>query len=484
MTSAELRAAAARRARGRTADSLLEQSSVAIAGALAIVAVVALGVVSYHEPVATIAREVWDGSRMLHAHAIPVHFGIETATLAGTAGASIGWLTAIFVALSVRIGGNVGPLVLVLVALCGALAIADERMRRYGVSLPLRLAALSAMAAATGGIRASEALLAFVAALTVTLLDRFELRPRRVVALVGLAIVGFNLSPYAAILPALGAAATAAALAADRRMTDRVRALLWTSVAMAAASFATPALADLPFRYASIMGWTGTELADSNPASFPAQAYRFGFVPIALAALWFGLRSKRAAGAAAFAVCAALAAFCDAHWLGIAAIVAVPALAASVVAQIPASRQRVASLAAIGVCIVLTGVLTVDRKTHRAPTAIDPALAASLDRMVRDGKTHRIFCTTAALCDAVVARNVRTLSVYMDARPGYPGALRTRASDVASGTAGWRKTLRDAKIDTLVLDTPRAFATLVSLSPGWQLAASSHDVAVYQQVGR
>jgi len=444
--------------------------------------IVALAASAAPDP-AALALDRFLGARIVATRAIPLHLGAETFTAAGAFSGGLGWLGALTVYVF-SLGSEAIARFVTIVATLATFALVELRARRAAGRVYALAAVALAAACALGelGIAGGIVTALFATGLAY-LLERPG--PRTVVAVTLLTVIWCNVAPQGLLAPAI-----AICLVAFKRVdpTDAVAVAQrrWGRIACAAtalAIFATPALFSYP-----LLAFEGLRvdrllsgIVAYHPMDVAPLAYRLGFGLAVLAALATGTVRGRE-DRIPLLVFAAMLALANGAYVVVFGALAAPLLAASAVAAFgKLGNQTLGSVrgdAVAGACVLAFGALLA---WHFGAGAAPPpgfALAASL---ARDSQPHRLYCANVDWCDAALAGSPR-VRVFMDGRvAAYPNTIWDAEHDTRTLKPHWRKRLDDFRVDTLLLQKDRAFATIIAMSGGWREVAGDASAVLYER---
>jgi hypothetical protein len=105
----------------------------------------------------------------------------------------------------------------------------------------------------------------------------------------------------------------------------------------------------------------------------------------------------------------------------------------------------------------------------------------AMDRIIADGKDHRLFCADDRWCSYVVMRDPKNVRVFTDGREqAYPPDILADAAVMIRVKPGWREKIDAWRISDLMTTEPRLVSLLNEL-PNWRCSAYTGDLWVCER---
>lgn len=441
-----------------------------------------------------LAWQRWFGEIILRTGSIPQSLGAETFAAPGAPWLPHEWLFSIAAVLG---RSGIGwDLFSGGVAVCAilALVLAALRAKARGAS-PIAIALCTGFAGTalfeSFGVRAQVVAWPLLAAFLLLL----EARGRVAWFAIAVAALWSNLHGSAVLAPAIALLVTAGAWLDEGGFTPRVRQL----GAIAAGSLV--AICFNPFGWklpayalmlmhspitANILEWKVTGLEDPS--------FAWGAFPLLLGAVVFGIYKRSGRSAIRWEDVFVFAAFAwlvlgAARNIAIFALVALPAVATSLTALVPAFAAAPErgrdwfgryALPSVSMLLALVVAVILLRGADHSNDNLAGRALASLERLPG---THRVLCSNFAWCGLLVG--VPRNAVFLDGRADpYPEKVWTDYAEIVRVRPDWRARLDAYGVDTVVAGRGGPLDQALTAAGGWRVAFSDATYRLWLRAGR
>jgi hypothetical protein len=428
----------------------------------------------------------WLGLQALRAGHLPNALGAETFTAGGAPWVPQEWALSLAVAFSGQHG--LFAVLAILAACSGVAAILLTALasRKMGASISAATICTICVGfsmVASYGVRAQ--VFAWPLLATFMLVVRCA-RGARQWLLVPIAVLWANVHASAPLAPVLLAVWTAGVLLEDRGWTPRVRHFALLTAASAAAICLTPLGLRMPIlALQMIHSPMRMGIQEWNPTTLSDDVFRFGLLPLMIAAMITGVWRARKSEVLLF-LFAVLLGLSAVRNVPVAAIIVAPFVALQLTALLPESRrierflrERAATGILLGFCAIAGAALALQlaRSPLSGVTLPEKAMAVAA---ALPGE-HNAYCEDWAWCSLALAYpNMRT---FVDGRcDGFPLTVWRQQYAIADERPQWSRLLDRWRVDVILARHAGALAQTLQISPQWKLRYADSRYALFVRV--